>query len=44
VDVFAREVVIAIVFSDNVTAVIYVPGFIAIDILFDAPPTLMIYY
>ncbi|MBC8472028.1 MAG: hypothetical protein H8D56_21430 [Planctomycetes bacterium] len=33
VDVFAREVVIAIVFSDNVTSVIYVPGSIAVDIL-----------
>jgi hypothetical protein len=26
VDVFAREVVIAVVFGDNVTSVIYVPG------------------
>nr|MBC8470150.1 hypothetical protein [Planctomycetota bacterium] len=35
VDVFAREVVIAVVFGYDVTAVIYIPGFIAIDILFD---------
>ena len=37
VDVFACEVVIAIVFGDNIAAVIYVPGFKAIDFLFDTP-------
>jgi len=37
VDVFAQQVVIAVVFGDNVRAVIDVPGAKAIDLLFTAP-------
>lgn len=37
VDVFAHEVVIAVVFGNYVVAVIKVRGGVAIDCLFDAP-------
>jgi len=37
VDVFAQQVVIAVVFGDHVGAVIEVPGGVAIDLLFNAP-------
>ena len=37
VDVFAQQVVIAVVFGDNVGAVIDVPRAEAIDLLFTAP-------
>jgi len=42
VDVFARQIAVVVVFGDNVTAVIYVSGRIAIDILFDTPATRVI--
>jgi hypothetical protein len=37
VDVFAQQVVIAVVFGDHVGAVIDVAGAVAIDLLFNAP-------
>jgi len=37
VDVFAQKVVIAVVFGDNLGAVIYVPRAVAVDLLFTAP-------
>ena len=37
VDVFAQQVVIAVVFGDHVGAVMDIAGGIAIDLLFNAP-------
>ena len=43
VDVFAQQVVIAIVFGDHVVAVIQVSGAVAIDLLFAAPAIYIVF-